>query len=789
MDSGYINIPLTPPPAGTSHGSAYTETANDASAADLDGDGQYEIVLKWDPSNSHDNAQEGYTGPTYLDGYKLDGTRLWRINLGPNIRSGAHYTQFMVYDLDGDGSAEVACKTAPGTKDGTGNYLKMGPAATADHTIDYTSTDTVTQGKIITGPEYYTIFSGKTGAELATIDYKPGRGAEGVFGAIQGIASPAGDLGWGNDSNYNFVDRFLASVAYLDGERPSVIPCRGYYWRTTLWALDYRDGKLTERWFFDTSLGGKGKDGKPLQSSQGYESQGSHSLRQGDVDGDGFDEIVYGSMTVDQDGQGLYSTGLRHGDALHLSDLDPNRPGLEVWMVDEQTSENGGIASHFQDAKDGTIIWEDKSSGDNGRGCTGPLIAGTKGWQMWSGSGGLYDASQKVVGSKPGSTNFTIWWGADLNRFLEDGTSITPYGGGGGTGLNASGCSSNNGSKSTPALTADLLGDWREEVVYRTSANDALRIYTTTTPTTNRLYTLMHDPIYRMSVATENVAYNQPPEPGIYIGPGMTLPQAPPKIKYYGTGGSTGSTGGATGTTSTGGSTGTTSTGGSTGTTGAGGSMGSTGGATGMTGTGGKSGTTPATGGTAGAVTTSGSGGAASGGIVGFGGAGMGGAILAGGAIGSGGTVSSTGGAAAMGGTTSSASSAAGGSTSVSTASGAGKTGCGCRLGGADRGATLWGAMLAFGALATVVRRKFIPLWPPGAARDFHGRRPRQSKATSYCAATQPTTSISASAADLPLGSPVKVTRTKRPVTAGMTVSVRDLSVARVRVWSTPKVQ
>jgi rhamnogalacturonan endolyase len=710
IDSSYLNIPLTPPPAGTAHGSSYTETANDASIGDLDGDGQYEIVLKWDPSNSHDNAQQGYTGPTYLDGYKLNGKQLWRINLGPNIRSGAHYTQFMVYDLDGDGSAEIACKTAPGTKDGTGNYLKLGPAATADHTIDYTSTDTATQGKVITGPEYYTIFSGKTGAELATVDYKPGRGAEGVFGAIQGIASPAGDLGWGNDSNYNFVDRFLASVAYLDGERPSVIPCRGYYWRSTLWALDWRDGKLTERWFFDTAAvpGAKGKDGKPLQSSTGYESQGSHSLRQGDVDGDGFDEIVYGSATIDHDGQGLYSTGLRHGDALHFGDLDPSRPGLEIFMVDEQTSENGGIASHYQDAKDGTIIWEDKQSGDNGRGCAGPLIAGTKGWQFWSGSGGLYDTTQKVVGSKPGSTNFTIWWGSDLIRFLEDGTSITPYGSGGGTGLSASGCSSNNSSKSTPALTADIFGDWREEVMYRTTGNDALRIYTTTTPTTNRLYTLMHDPIYRMSVATENVAYNQPPEPGIYIGPGMTLPETQPKIKYYGAGSPTGSTGGSTGTTSTGGSTSTTSTGGSTGTT-------STGGSSGTTSTGGKGGnaTTPGTGGTAGAATTSGSGGTSGGGIVASGGAAKGGAIAGGGTTssggmiaGSGGIVASNGGAVTAGGAASTTPSASGGSTTNSSASGAGQSGCGCRLGGADRGATLWGAMLAFGALVAARLRR-----------------------------------------------------------------------------------
>jgi rhamnogalacturonan endolyase len=713
IDNGYVNIPLKPPAAGSSHGSSYSETANDASIGDLDGDGQYEIVLKWDPDNSRDNASQGYTGPTYLDGYKLDGTQLWRIGLGQNIRSGAHYTQFMVYDLDGDGSAEVACKTAPGTKDGAGNFLKTGPAAAAgvDNTIDYTSTDTATQGKVITGPEWYTIFNGKTGAELVTVDYKPGRGAEGVWGAIQGIASPAGDLGWGNDSNYNFVDRFLASVAYLDGERPSVIPCRGYYWRSALWALDWRNGQLTERWLFDTAAvpGAKGKDGKPLQSSQGYESQGGHSIRQGDVDGDGFDEIVYGSATIDHDGQGLYSTGLRHGDALHMSDLDPDRPGLEVWMADEQSSENGGIVSHFQDATDGTIIWQQKGSGDNGRGCTGPLMANTKGWQMWSTAGGLFDASEKTVGSAPGPDNFTIWWGADLTRFLLDKTSITPYSGGG-TGLSAGGCNSNNGTKATPALTADIFGDWREEVVFRTTGNDALRIYTTTTPTKNRLYTLMHDPIYRLSVATENVAYNQPPEPGIYIGPSMTLPQANPAIKYYAPGAvSTGGTPGTGGTTSSGGA------------TGAGGAGGAGGAKT--------SGGTTSAGGAGGAKT--------SGGTTGLGGAGA-----SGGTIGSvGGTIGSSGaaGAGAAGGTTgkssvtTSAPSASGGSSetggatgeiSTTTGSGGGstgtaeppgaaaskgKSGSGCRMAGADSGAAPWGVMLVLGGLvAGKLRRRIV---------------------------------------------------------------------------------
>ena len=510
MAQNYLSIPLNLP-------SGYS--ASDASCGDLDGDGQYEIVLHV-AGQGKDNSQSGMCDAPILDAYKLNGTKLWRINLGINIREGAHYTQFMVYDFDGDGCAEVACKTAPGATDGTGGFLKMGPAAGADNTKDYrTTTAGSSYGFILAGPEWYTIFDGKTGKELTTVNYKPPR---------YGNLTPTGaqiNSEWG-DSYGNRVDRFLASVAYLDGERPSVIPCRGYYTRSCLWALDWRGGKLTERWYFDTDSAGTGKDGK---ANSTYKGQGCHSLRQGDVDGDGFDEIVYGACTIDHDGKGLYNIGLGHGDALHLADMDPDRPGLEVWQVHEDAKTNGNIAATFRDAKTGTIFWSDPGTGDNGRGCCGPLVAGVTGWQMWSTVGGLWDVSHKSVGKSPSSDNFTMWWDAGLTRDLENSNSITPYSGAG--GLTASGCSSINGTKSTPCLTADLLGDWREEVMY--VCGGQLRIYTTTTPTTNRLYTLMHDPVYRMSVATENVAYNQPPEPGIYIGPNMTLPQAKPNIKYY----------------------------------------------------------------------------------------------------------------------------------------------------------------------------------------------------------------------------------------------------------------
>jgi len=483
--SGYLSIAIQRPAGGTTpDGVSYTYNANDASVGDLDGDGEYEIVLKWDPSNSKDNSQSGYTGNVYIDAYKLNGTRLWRINLGRNIRAGAHYTQFIVYDLDGDGKAEVAFKTADGTVDGQGNVI-------GDANADYRNSS----GYILSGPEYLTIFEGSTGRALATTNYLPPRG---------NVAD------WG-DSYGNRVDRFLAAVAYLDGQRPSLVMCRGYYTRAVLVAWNWRNGQLTHVWTFDTA------NGYPS-----YEGQGNHNLSVGDVDGDGKDEIVYGAMAVDHDGKGLWNTGLGHGDAMHLSDLDPDRPGLEVWGIHEGANTPG---SAFLDAKTGQVIWK-TANADVGRGVAADLTASYRGAECWGGTSGLRRCKDNTsAGSAPASSNFVIWWDGDLLRELLDDISITKYGGG--TLLSASGCASNNGTKATPALQADIFGDWREEVIWRTSDNNYLRIYTTAAVTNYRIYTLMHDPVYRLGIAWQNVAYNQPPHTSFYLGDGMSTPPMP----------------------------------------------------------------------------------------------------------------------------------------------------------------------------------------------------------------------------------------------------------------------
>nr|WP_276525841.1 rhamnogalacturonan lyase [Streptomyces viridochromogenes] len=487
--TGYKDVPISPPPGGTSPGnSPYTYEANDASVGDLDGDGAMDIVLKWQPTNAKDNSQSGYTGNTIVDGIKLDGTRLWRIDLGRNIRSGAHYTQFQVYDYDGDGKAEVAMKTADGTKDGTGAVIG---SSSADHRNS--------SGYVLSGPEYLTMFNGQTGKAMQSVDYVPGRGT---------VSS------WG-DSYGNRVDRFLAGTAYLDGSRPSVIMARGYYTRSVIAAWDWRNGQFTRRWTFDSN------------ANSGYAGQGNHQLSVADVDGDGKDEVVYGAMAVDDNGNGLWTTRNGHGDAMHVGDLDPSRPGLEEFKVDEDSSKP---SSWMADARTGQILWSTPAGGDNGRGVSGDIWSGSAGAESWSSLvSGVRNPKGAVVASrKPGSSNFLAWWDGDTTRELLDGTHIDKYGTSGDTRLlTGSGVHSNNGTKSTPSLSGDILGDWREEVIWPTSNNTALRIYATPYQTNTRITTLLHDTQYRTALAWQNTAYNQPPHPSFFIGGNMPTPPRP----------------------------------------------------------------------------------------------------------------------------------------------------------------------------------------------------------------------------------------------------------------------
>ena len=483
-NSGYINIPLDIPEGGLmANGRPLFYNANDASIGDVDGDGEYEIILKWEPSNARDNAHDGFTENVYFDCYKLSGEKLWRINMGKNIRAGAHYTQFMVYDLDGDNKAEIVMKTADGTVDGQGNILGD---KDADHRNEV--------GRILSGPEYLTVFEGLTGKALKTVDYIPARGNPGEWGDTRG----------------NRSDRFLACVAYLDGVHPSVVMCRGYYTRTVLAAFDFKNGELTSRWVFDSDEKG----------NKAYAGQGNHNLRVGDVDGDGCDEIIYGSCAIDNDGKGFYSTRMGHGDAMHLTAFDPSSRQLQVW----DCHENKKDGSSFRDAATGKVIFQVKSNIDVGRCMAADIDPNSKGVEMWSiASQGIRNIKGEVINpaTRGVSINMASWWDGDLSRELLDGTRISKYNSLEGVSellFDCEECSRNNGSKSNPTLSADIVGDWREEILLRTRDNKNLRIYLTPYETPYRFHTFLEDPVYRISIATQNVAYNQPTQPGFYFG-------------------------------------------------------------------------------------------------------------------------------------------------------------------------------------------------------------------------------------------------------------------------------
>nr|WP_228011559.1 rhamnogalacturonan lyase [Nonomuraea phyllanthi] len=636
----FYDVPLRKPADGvTPAGETYTYSANDMSVGDVDGDGRYELVVKWDPSNSKDVSQRGYTGPTYLDTYTLDGRLLWRLDLGVNIRSGAHYTQFLVYDFDGDGRSELMLKTAPGTKriryDAAGNVIseryitmperdvKAGYSNTDDYRLSAdgyfehlvemfmtwhehpevvaghwpatleeafgiapthsyplsreSATELATYfvdvyaparsgnnrlrefaGYILSGPEYLSVFDGATGRELQTIPYKPGRGDDGLMW---------GDYAMSRVEPGNRVDRFLSSVAYLDGRRPSAIFARGYYTRSTLVAYNWNGHKLKEVWYVDSghapmanpfNASPHGVDGaNPAYAT--LTTQGFHSMSVADVDGDGRQEIVYGSATIDDDGSLLYSSfdvappqssvpgqnvRLGHGDAMHVGDLDPDRPGLEIWTVHE-----GGAWAPYgwamRDAATGKVLFGGYSGRDTGRGMVGDIDPAIRGLEAWSSMppdqeivSGLWSARGEHLGRVTPGTNQSIRWAADMTTQLINGTATTELqtptidDWKRGTLLTATGTLTDNWTKGNPGLVADILGDWREELVVRTADSGAARIYLSTEVTDRKLYTLMHDPQYRVEVARQQTGYNQPAYPSFYLASDIDWSKVPiPRIR------------------------------------------------------------------------------------------------------------------------------------------------------------------------------------------------------------------------------------------------------------------
>lgn len=501
-------------------------TSNDMSVGDLDGDGQLELIVKWYPSNAKDNAHDGYTGTTILDAYDINlaegkATLMWRIDLGLNIRSGAHYTQFQVWDYDGDGKAELMCKTADGSTTFDANLQEtghVGEVSVKDLPTDAKGTPenydfrqhSGKLGRIVLGQEYLTVFNGETGKIMDTVKYIPERGPyneeKGIYDTrywgLKGNA-PAES----NDGYANRADRFLAGTGYLDDGSASAIFCRGYYGRSALTAWKFIDGKLEMQWAFDVPSGTK------------YAAQGNHQLSINDVDGDGYDEIIYGSLVVDHDGQAMYTTGLGHGDAMHVSDWN-NDGKLEVFCVHEEKTVAYGLELH--DAQTGEILWGINMGKDIGRGMAADIDPRYEGAEMWSASNDVvFDCNGKPTDISRPSINFSIYWDGDLLMELFDSNNsdeLVPrvqkwdwenkkkvdI-------LTAAGTQLNNSTKANAGIVADIYGDWREEFIVRVKEdNTKIRIYSTNIPTEYVFPCLLENRTYREGIAWQNTAYNQP---------------------------------------------------------------------------------------------------------------------------------------------------------------------------------------------------------------------------------------------------------------------------------------
>ena len=513
---------------------------DDMSVGDVDGDGNYELILKWMPDNQRDSgAKNGYSSPCIISAYRMDGTPLWKkdINIGLNVRSGNHTIQMVVYDLDGDGKAELVCKTAPGSTDGNGNYVTEAGDEKIK-AVDNSKTYVNGNGLVTGGEEFLTVFNGETGAAMNTIWYSPSRSGVDFPTAATDANSFFGD------SNCNRSERFNAAVAYLDGldKLPTAIFQRGYYKNCFLWAVDWNGKQLSTRWLHK-GLSGKWETldakGNVLHSGSGSSSfgQGVHGISVGDVNTDGYDEICIGAATIAHDGQLLCSTGKGHGDAIHLTDLCPDRPGLEVMMPHEE----GQYGYDVHDATTGELLVSATSSGDNGRGLAADFIPANRGFEFWSSAdGNTYDcATGKLVLAKKADTNFRIYWTGDPYDQTFDGRYDSATGKSAPRIRNFNTASGNiatfqefsdygqpqscNTTKATPCLQADLLGDWREELIMFQHEDDyvsptcKILVYSTPEPTKYKVPCLMQDHVYRMGIVWQNSSYNQPPHLGYYL--------------------------------------------------------------------------------------------------------------------------------------------------------------------------------------------------------------------------------------------------------------------------------
>ena len=533
-----------------------TYSPDDIQLGDLDGDGELEIVVKREP---YDGANMGvwFNGTTLLEAYKMDGTFLWRIDLGINIRSGSHYTSYVLYDFDGDGLCEIAFRSSEGTKfadgkiitdangkvndyrnrqtDGKGWY--SGAAIARDQNDPSTAT---TCGLIMEGPEYISICRGYDGREITRIGNIP-RGGEGSKVSRAKYWSEY----WGDDFG-NRMDRFFIGVAYLDGipdettgvrvANPSLIISRGIYKNWQVWALDLKGNELVPRWKFDTA-----------DHSSKWLAMCSHCFRVADLDGDGRDEILYGSAAIDDDGSELWCSGNGHGDILHVGKFIKDRSGLQIVASFEESKDyegqGNGYACQVIDARDGSMITGHGrnlpvDASDVGRCIVADVDPDSPDFEYWSSTQeGMFSCNGTGLVSTTYPTgiangvmyNVAIYWSGQSTREMYDRTCIVSYKDNPDVNKtnkkrllsfkDAYGTNDgNHGTKYNPCYYGDFLGDYREEVILGSSDNKSIYIFSTNHPTTHRLPHLMTDHNYDMSQAMQNMGYNQGTNLGYYVG-------------------------------------------------------------------------------------------------------------------------------------------------------------------------------------------------------------------------------------------------------------------------------
>lgn len=466
----------------------------DACVGDLTGNGKYDIVIRRECNSASLNETKALVGETYMEAYTFDGQFLWRVGLGPNIPQGEHTVPFVVYDLDGDGRAELIVRTSELTTFGDG-YQVPGTNYSSD-----------SNPFAIGAPEYLSVIDGMTGAlkaQTAYIDPGPKSQWENTWG----------------DSYGNRANRHLMAIGYFDGSTPSLFVSRGYYpGQTIMQTWDLVGGQLVQRWEFKAAKNGP---------NASYDGQGNHSINIADLNGDGRDDVIFGSMAVDSYGKPLYSYGYGHGDAISVGKFIKGSKGLQIWSC----FETGTTGASFRDGI-GREFFKLSGAGDIGRSLIANFHPDHNGYLMWAfhDNGAYYDTDGNKIGYLADhSSNWArymsmaVWWTGSLNRQLTWRNTLDAFNG---TGFDRiqnfnpmGGAGYSN--KDCPLWYGDIFGDWREELIYAKSDHTAILIYSTSHETKYRIPYLMSDRTYRLSAINQNVGYNQPTNTGFYMGPDM----------------------------------------------------------------------------------------------------------------------------------------------------------------------------------------------------------------------------------------------------------------------------